>query len=69
VKTGEAVVHAKQGIIATGLGTNVPARDAMCPPIDTPVTARGPNPIFSHQFNNTDVSTIKAQPITNKSTT
>ena len=42
VNTGEAVVHDKQGITATGFGTNVAATDAMCPPIDTPVTARGP---------------------------
>lgn len=40
-----------------------------CPPIDRPVTPKGPSPFLSHQCNKTNVSNIKQPPMTKMSDT
>lgn len=69
VKTEDAVDHDKQGTSTKGIGQFVAANEAMCPPIDNPVTPNGPKPIFSHQCNNTKFSRTRHPPITNISDT
>lgn len=69
VNTGDAVDHDKHGTSTNGFGQFVAASDALCPPIESPVTPNGPRPIRSQKWSRTKFSSTKQPPITNMSET
>ena len=69
IQTTDADVHDMQGTTASFSGQPEAARLAMWPPIDTPVTPKGPQFSLFSQCSRTMDSSMRQQPIMNKSLT